>query len=213
MHIQAFEREERRHSERHHLSLDITLRAPGGFSKVATLQSFSAKGCTITGTKLDEVGARYWVRLPGLESQLATVSRTDACETQLNFCQPLHPAVARAYAEAHRPQWHLGERAEGRIRQLLDERAEPRQRAPASSQLLVEGEPATVQNFSPSGIEVTTPTRLRRGSVVSVKWGSLAPFPARVVRKHGDRIGLRLPRFSLPVEMAPHNELCTLNSI
>jgi len=189
MHIQAVEREERRRSERHFLSLDITLRAPGGFPKLAKLRSFSAGGCSITSAKLDEFGSRYWVRLPGLESQLATVNRTEAYETQLSFCHPLHPAVANAFAQAQRPQWQLGEWLEDRIRQLLEQRTETRELAPTGARVLVGGEPAKLENASPSGIEVTTPLWLRRGSVVSVSWGTSTAVAARVVR----RTVVRLP--------------------
>jgi hypothetical protein len=93
---------ERRRFDRHHLILEITVREPGGKPKTAKLCSLSAGGCAIDGSPLQEVGARLWVRLPGLESQLATIVRGGNCEVRATFCRPLHTAVVATYAEASR---------------------------------------------------------------------------------------------------------------
>jgi hypothetical protein len=203
MDMQNHDQAERRTCERHELPLEITVRAPGGWSKPATLRSLSAGGCTVTGADLSEVGERYWVRLPGLESQLATLDRSEGSRATLIFCNPLHPAVVRSYAERNRPQWDLTALSETRLRQLLEKRAESRQPAPAASpRLEVAGSAARLENLSASGVEVTTPLRLRRGSLVSVKLGAGEPFPARVVRRDGNKVALRLPRFALLLHQA-----------
>jgi len=92
---------DRRRFDRHHLILGITVREPGGKPGTARLRSLSAGGCALDRSTLQTVGARIWVRLPGLESQLATIIQSGACEARVAFCRPLHTAVAASYVEAN----------------------------------------------------------------------------------------------------------------
>lgn len=93
---------EQRRFQRYDLLVDITVREPGGKPSMAKLQSFSAGGCAIIGSANPNIGGRVWVRLPGLESQLATIIRGTDGEARLIFCRPLHTAVAATFAEANR---------------------------------------------------------------------------------------------------------------
>lgn len=93
---------EQRRFERYDLVLNITVREPGGKPSMAKLQSFSAGGCAIAESPRREIGARIWVRLPGLESQLATIIRGADGDARLAFCRPLHTAVAATFAEVNR---------------------------------------------------------------------------------------------------------------
>lgn len=98
MDVELQDQPERRVSERYNLSVAITVREPQSRQREALLQSISSGGCKISGGPIGHRGSLVWVRLPGLESQLAKVTRTAASEAAAAFVHPLHSAVAAHFA-------------------------------------------------------------------------------------------------------------------
>ena len=189
---------DQRRFHRHDLSIEIALREPGATHKTARLSSFSAGGCTTWGLTLDNPVGGVWVRLPGLESQFATVTRTSGQFAALAFRHPLHIAVAEAFVSARVESCGPDGWTERRIRQLLNQRSEQRYVPTAiDDEVEIGGAPAVLRDVSSGGARAQTGLRLRLGSVVGFKVGLTDVIPARVVRRQGSTVGLSLPRFSL----------------
>lgn len=58
----------------------------------------STHGCGIEVAGHCEVGARVWLRLPGLESWASRIAWAEGSRAGLSFDRPLHQAVVDRYA-------------------------------------------------------------------------------------------------------------------
>ncbi|MEO6153246.1 MAG: PilZ domain-containing protein [Croceibacterium sp.] len=90
----AYQGPERRATGRFETSLAVQLRATGQTALPATVTTLSHLGCTVTGVTLRSSETSAWIRLPGLESQLARRCWATPGEAGFAFERPLYPAVA-----------------------------------------------------------------------------------------------------------------------
>jgi hypothetical protein len=95
-----FEGPERRRSERLAASHAITVREAGRNTLPAQLTSLTPHGCGVAGVSLSGRVRAVWIRLPGLESQLAQCCWTETGAAGFEFDHALHPAVAERLAHA-----------------------------------------------------------------------------------------------------------------
>lgn len=94
---------ERRATGRFATSLDISLRETGHNALQAKVSSLSHLGCTVTGVTVTPAEGSAWIRLPGLESQLARQRWSQPGSAGYEFDRPLYPAVADRYNGRPRP--------------------------------------------------------------------------------------------------------------
>lgn len=90
---------DRRRYLRHATALAGGLAANLKTSIAVTITDLSVGGCGIVLDAELVVGARVWIRLPGLENRPARVIWTNGERAGLAFDQPLHPAVLARYVE------------------------------------------------------------------------------------------------------------------
>jgi hypothetical protein len=67
-------------------------------SRAVVVVDLSTHGCGIEVAGHCEVGARVWLKLPGLESWSSRIAWAEGSRAGLSFDRPLHQAVVDRYA-------------------------------------------------------------------------------------------------------------------
>jgi hypothetical protein len=88
---------DRRQSVRQPVSIGAGLRADDRPASGIVVVDLSTHGCGIEATCYLEVGARVWLKLPGLESWPAHVAWAQDRRAGLSFDRPLHDSVVVRY--------------------------------------------------------------------------------------------------------------------
>ena len=89
--------DDRRRHLRRPVNIGAGLREPERPASSVTVVDLSTDGCGIELASHVTVGARVWLKLPGLESWDARVAWCDDGRAGLQFIRPLHPAVVSRY--------------------------------------------------------------------------------------------------------------------
>jgi hypothetical protein len=89
--------EDRRRHQRTPVYIGAGLREAKRPTSSVTVVDLSAQGCGIEIESHVTVGARVWLKLPGLESWDARVAWCDDGRAGLEFTRPLHPAVVSRF--------------------------------------------------------------------------------------------------------------------
>lgn len=96
------QQEERRRHDRHGLQMAMTLRQSGQSRRTAVLKEASTHGVRLRAYLEPRPDREYWLRIPGLESQLGVLSWSQGQEHGFRLVHPLHPAVLdRIVSEAN----------------------------------------------------------------------------------------------------------------
>jgi len=107
-------RDERRRAGRAPVSFQISIRERGRNQQSARITDLSPLGCAASETFLVAEQQTVWVRLPGLESQVATLRWARDGSAGFAFDHPLHPLVFARFATSA-----TGDGQAGRLRNPL----------------------------------------------------------------------------------------------
>jgi len=86
---------DRRTEERLGLELNVVMRRVSGRCKVGKLVDVTTHGYCVVSAMWGQPGEKFWIRIPGLESQLSTLRWSFEGRHGLALEHPLHPAVLR----------------------------------------------------------------------------------------------------------------------
>lgn len=142
--------DERRATGRAPVSFKISIRQRGRNQQPATTTNLSPFGCAVSETFLIADQQTVWVRLPGLESQMATLRWARHGTAGFAFDHPLHPLVFARFADSTAsdgqacPQQnplatHPAEGSNSRKAQILAGWADPSERILAKKEPLPDG--------------------------------------------------------------------------
>jgi hypothetical protein len=84
---------DQRRFARHSVSFSAGLAAPDRPSSPVTVTDLSTHGCGLEIASHLEVGARVWIKLPGLEKWPSRVAWTQNGRAGLSFDRPFHQGV------------------------------------------------------------------------------------------------------------------------